>query len=734
MLRHIGSPADRLDGVPKVTGRATYAADKRFDGQLYALSVRSPVAAGRIVAIDTRAAEATPGVVAVYTHLNAPAALAWRSSRALVALSAEGLGLQALAAAEPEPPRAYLPLTSDEILFAGQWVAVVVAETLEAARQGTGRIVPTYERAPASVDLDRDGDHWLEPGFFFGAEMQFRRGPCRDAEPHQASIEATYTTPMQLHQPMEPSATTACWDGDSVTLHDSTQGAMAARDYVAQSLQVAPEQVRIVAAYVGGGFGAKNQMWPHQALAAHIARALERPVRLQLTRADMAVASGHRSNTEQDIALTADADGRLRSLSHVSRVPTSMRGGFFEPCGLNTLMLYDAEAIEVRHQVSRKPIATPTPFRAPGETPGSFAVESALDELAHALRIDPLELRRRNFAARDRYHDREWSSNHLLECYERGADAFGWPGRFLPPRSRREGHELVGFGMATTAYPAPALTATVTLRLQNHGRLVVETSATDIGTGMYTILAQGVADDLNLPLSDIEVRLGDSTFPHAPTAGRSKSTASVLPAARRACRAMRDQLASISAQYQLPEQSNLSAAAILEATGLPELVAEGTSAGMPTQPDLSFYSFGAHFVEVRIDEQLARLRVARFVSVLDCGRIINPKTAASQIRGGIVFGIGMALMERGEYDPTQARIVNDNLADYAIPVNADIPPIEVIFLDKPDMRFNEFGARGLGEIGVPGTAAAIANAVFNATGQRVRSLPITPAALITHRV
>jgi xanthine dehydrogenase YagR molybdenum-binding subunit len=727
MLREIGSARSRLDGVPKVTGRATYAADRKPGSQLYALAARSPVAAGTITAIDITAALAVPGVVAIYTHENAPDALDWRPTPEFMALGGEALGRTALAQAEPEAPPAYLPLSGPDIVFAGQWIAVVVAESLEAARQATLCVGLEVDAAPASVHPSVENDRFLDPGFFFAADMQVRRGDWPDGTP---ALTETYRTPMHLHHPMEPSATVAVWDGDAVTIHDSTQGTGAARDYIARSLKVPAEKVRVVAAYVGGGFGAKNQMWPHQALAAHIARDLKRPVRLQLTRADMAVASGHRSETEQDVELHSDTDGTLTGLRHVSYVPTSMRGNFFEPCGLNTLLLYDTTALDVRHHVARKNIPSPTPFRAPGETPGSFAIECAMDELAFEVGMNPLDLRRRNFAARDPYHQRDWSSNQLLECYRRGSEAFGWPQDMPPPRSMRDGDTLVGYGMATTAYPAPALPATVRLRLSADGPLVVETSATDIGTGMYTILAQTVADKLGHAVADIAVRLGDSALPSAPTAGRSKSTASLLPAASKACAVLRGRLDELARLHLLPASSNRSPGAILRAAGISELTAEGSSEGMKHAKDRSYYSFGAHFVEVRIDEAIGRIRVSRVVSALDCGRIINPKTATSQIKGGIVFGIGMALMEAAEFHPTRHRIVGDNLADYAVPVNADIPDIDVIFLDRPDEDFNEFGARGLGEIGVPGMAAAIANAAFNATGRRFRSLPITPARLV----
>lgn len=673
------------------------------------------------------------GVVAIYTHVNAAEELDWSIESQALVLSAEALGRSALERDEPCPPPLFQPLTGPEIMFAGQWIALVVADTPEAAREASGQVVVEYLPAEASVQLDPDRDDLISPTFFFGADMHVHRTRDSLAKGSDGNIEEVYGTPTQIHQPMEPSATIADWQRGGVTVYDSTQGVWATREYIARSLKIATEQVRVISPFVGGGFGGKNQMWPHQALAAHVSRALGRPVRIQLTRADMAVATGHRSVTKQEVSLTCDANGTLGRLKHTSWVPTSKRGNFFEPCGLNSLMLYNNSELEVRHFVARKNIPTPTVFRGPGETPGSFALECALDELAHQMRIDPLEIRRRNFAARDAYHDREWSSNRLLDCYTQGAEAFGWPSSYVQPRSRFEGHEYVGFGIATTAYPAPALTATVRLRLRADEALAVETSATDIGTGMYTILAQAVSDELGWPIGEIVVRLGCSDFPNAPTAGRSKSTASVLPAAANACRALLGRLREIGCLAEAERGSNLSPSGALRSAGLSELVVEGTSSGMPTEHNLSFYSFGAHFAEVRVDEELGRVRVTRFVSAVDCGTIINPKTATSQIKGGIIFGIGMALMEKGQFHPANGRLVNDNLADYAVPVHADVPDIDVIFVHGPDERFNKFGARGLGEIGLPGAAAAIANAVFNSTGKRIRNLPITPADIVGMR-
>lgn len=702
-----GSSVARLDAVEKVTGRARYAADHQPRHCLVALALRADRAPCRIARIRTAAARALPGVIAVYSHENA-AGLGWVSSAEVDALGAEGLGRSALSDEASALP-AYRPFTSDEVQFAGQWIAVVVAETIEIAREALLLIETDLEERPFVP-----GDPIL-PGPFFAGDMQHCFETAHPAGAASAVVDQIYETPMQLHQPMEPSATTALWAGDSITLWDSTQGTRATRAYVAASLGLPQEKVRIVSAYVGGGFGAKNQIWPHQALAAHLARHLERPVRVQFTRQDMTLASGHRSETRQRIRLEADAEGRLCLLRHDSEVPTSLRGGFFEPCGLSSLMLYAAKRISVSHRVRRLPIPTPTPFRAPGETPGSFALETALDELAHDLGIDPVELRLRNYAASDLYHNRPWSSNHLRDCYAVGAEAIGWSARGPVPGQRLRNGRRVGLGMATTAYPAPVLPATVRLRLRREGKLQIETSATDIGTGMRTILAQKVATELGLDLNEVEVRLGDSALPDAPTAGRSKSTASVMPAAAAACRLLREKLGA--------DGTNLSLRERLAALGHAEAEVEGTSLPRGADVNLSFYSFGAHFVEVELDEQIGRLRVSRVVSVLDCGRILNPVLAASQIRGGVIFGIGMALMEEAVRHPRTHRLLTDDLAGYAVPVHADVPEIEVRFLGRPDAAMGDEGARGLGEIGLPGLSAAIGNALFDATGRRARTTP-----------
>ncbi|MGI6855738.1 xanthine dehydrogenase family protein molybdopterin-binding subunit [Mesorhizobium sp. 1B3] len=711
---------DRVDALEKVTGKAQYAADYRADGQCIALAVRSSIACGRITSIDTFDALAIPGVITVVTHLNA-SEFGWDHDPETDALGAEELGRDAMGD-RCATGLGYRPLCSPDIVFAGQWVALCVAESIEAARAAAAAVKVDYTTlAPHESDP-------IRPGFFFGADMQYSRGSPNDAHHYTASLHETYETPVQLHQPMEPSATLAVWHGDDLRIYDSNQGVHAARAYVASSLRLPQRQVRIVSAYVGGGFGQKNQVWPHQALAAHIARRLKRPVRLQLTRRDMAVACGYRSETTQHVTLAADQKGRLGLMRHVSEVPTSLSGGFFEPCGLGTTMLYKADRIEVEHLVRRRAISTPTVLRAPGEAPGSFALETAMDELAFRLRMDPLRLRVENIAERDEYHGREWSSNRLRDCYAIGAARFGWPDHFVEPRSQQRNGKQVGLGVATTAYPAPVLPAGVRLTLDSTAGLTVETAATDIGTGMRTLLARTVGEHLALDPRCVKVVLGDSDLPEAPTAGRSKSTASILPAIKAACEELIGKLDRLAAKA---ERGNDLAGLVdrLKSAGIERLSAEARSSGAPKQGNYSFYSFGVHFVEVEVDELIGRLSIERVLSVLDCGKIINGRLAESQIKGGVIFGIGMALMENGRRHPKDLSILADNLAEYAIPVHADIPFMDVVFVEHPDTALNDAGARGLGEIGLPGVAAAIGNAVFNATGRRCRSLPISTELL-----
>jgi xanthine dehydrogenase YagR molybdenum-binding subunit len=623
-------------------------------------------------------------------------------------------------------------MTSPDIHFAGQVVAIVVATSLLSAREAAAAVAVEYDSVPVSLDLN-DGNS-AQPSLFFGEKMQVSVGATCDSVKAPHTISARFHTSVEHHHPMEPGATVADWRDGSVILYDSTQGVDDTQIYVAAALGIPPERVRVLSPFVGGGFGCKNQVWPHQAMAVFLSRRLKHPVKLVLSRADMTTSCGFRSQTRQDFTLKADNRGELKAIRHRITVPTSMVGHFFEPCGLNTLVMYPTPSLEIEHYVLRQHISTPTVFRGPGETPGTFALECAMDELAHQMRMDPLELRVRNYAERDFYHHADWSSKHLDECYRLGAERFRWPGRYVEPRSMPDGPELVGFGVATTAYPAVAWPARARVEAFDNGEIHVAVAGHDIGTGLYTILGQVAADELRVPLSAVRVTLGDTDAPEAPAAGRSAQTASVAPAVQRAARRVYEDLAQMTSNARPPDgpsdiRSQSTPASMLHILGLQSLTREAAGTPQGRRSNLSFYSFGAHFVEVRVDEELGRLRVARVVTVLDCGRILNPKTAASQVKGAVVFGIGMALMEQTIYDPNTARVLTDNLADYHVPVNLDVPQIDVLFVNEPDLQFNELGARGLGEIGLPGCAAAIANAVYSATGKRFRNLPITPKDL-----
>ncbi len=750
MTKSVGTAVPRIDGAAKVTGSAQYAGD--HSAKLYAVCVTSTVAAGQIREIQTGQAEAAEGVRGVFTHENTASTLGWRARRDAFRLSGDGLGEEALRSGAAGGPDGYLPLTSSEIFFAGQFVAVVVAASLEQAEFAAGLIEVNYDSVDTTLAFDFDGPDHIIPGPFFGEEMQVLHQSDAATKSTTHIIDQIYTTSALNHHPMEPWSAVAHWDGETLVLHDSTQGVLGVRSYVAAALGISPDQVRVLSPYVGGGFGCKNQPWPQQALVASLARYFQSSVCLTLSRADMATSCGFRSETRQRMVLHADEQGHLTALQHVTAVPTSMVGNFFEPCGLGSLMLYKTPRLQVTHQVSRRNIPTPTVMRAPGEAAGSFSIESAMDELAYELKLDPLEIRRRNHASHDFFHDREWSSKNLLECYELGAQRFGWPGQFQEPCSFKLGHESIGYGMATTAYPAVALPARVRVNLLGNGQVSVATAAHDIGTGLYTVLAQVVADELSMDVANVRVRLGDSNDPIAPAAGRSKSTASVAPAAAAAARALRQKLLRIAAcdknspLYRCEQASleldeghivdtndsarHLSLSELCKFADVTELEATEGGEHASDKTGRSYFSFGAHFVEVRIDQDLGRIRVTRVVSVFDCGQIINTRTAQSQIEGSILFGIGMALTEATTFDPIFSRITNGNLGDYHLPVNADVPEIEVHFVQNPDYQMNALGVRGLGEIGVPGLAAAVANAVFMATGKRIRQLPITAAHIL----
>lgn len=731
----VGKPVDRQDGRLKVTGAALYAADVAVEGLTWAVPLLSTIASGRVERIHEDNARRCPGVVEVITRANA--------------LPLHHPEISFMTATKPGEKR--LLFEDDVVYYYGQYVGAVVAETLEQALHAASQVRIEYSEQTPLLDTRQSKGLAYEPETFFGEPIRYERG---DVEQGLADsdfvLEHTYTTPVEHHNPMEPHSTTAVWQGDDLVLYDATQWVVGARNVVAQTLGIDPERIHIVSPFVGGGFGSKGFIWGHTVLAAMAARIVGRPVRLTLSREGMYTLTGHRSETIQHLTLGATSDGRLQALRHYTWSQTSKVEEFAEKCGVCAPFLYACPNVENRQWLVPLNIATPSPMRAPGEAPGLFAYESALDELAWQLKMDPVELRRRNHADRDPQQDLEWSGKHLLQCYELGAERFGWRDRPADPRSMRDGHWLLGWGMATATYPAYKAPGSALVRMGADGHVVILSATQDIGTGTYTTMAQIAADVLQIPIEHVRMELGDSKLPNAPVSGGSMTTASVGPAVQAAARALLARLVSMAVADSQGPLYQVNSAGVSASDGALWAgsrrdryvdvlarnggAAEGQSTLYPGEEmgRYSFHSWGAHFVEVRVDADLGEVRVSRVVSAFDCGRVLNAKTARSQILGGITQGIGMALMEHTLYDPTRGNVVNANLGDYLMPVNADIPEaIDVLFVNEPDLRINSLGARGLGEIGITGVAGAVANAVWHATGRRVRSLPITPDRLLS---
>ncbi|MDB6083372.1 MAG: Xanthine dehydrogenase, molybdenum binding subunit [Gammaproteobacteria bacterium] len=694
-----GAAVDRVDGRLKVTGTAPYAGDTRVAGMAHAVLVLSTVPCGRISAIECLDASRMPGVLAVMTHLNA--AKLPEAGRAGV---------------DPPTGRVLNLLQDDVVHYNRQPVAVVVADTLDQAIAAAARIQVSYrqDRAQLSFADARSSAH--APAKAQTEAADSARGSFTGATPPSASaaaIEATYTTPMEHHNPLEPHATVAHWQGDELTLYDSTQSISGCQSTVAKTLGIPAENVRVVCPYVGGGFGTKGSVWSHVPLTAMAARQVGRPVKLVVERPQMFGPVGGRPQTEQRLAASADRSGRFVSMQHDVVSHTSMMEDFTEAAALQTRILYRCPNLRTTHRLVQLHAATPTFQRAPGHATGTFALESAIDELAVELGMDPVEMRLRNEPALDPEKRIPWSSRSLHQCYAEGAEAFGWSSRQPAPGSMRRGRELVGWGVATATYPANRSPAHAVARLTAEGTVVIQSGSQDLGTGTYTVMTQIAADALGLPMDRVRCELGDSRFPEAPISGGSQTVASLAPAVQSAALALREKLRGEPV------------AAALERNGGREIIAESSAAPGDEKHQYSLHSFGAVFIEVRVDPDLCIIRVPRVVARYSIGRLLNAKTGRSQLLGGVVWGIGMALMEESVLDERYGRIVNANLAEYHVPVNADIGLIDVDVVTENDSFVNPLGARGVGEIGITGVAAALANAVYHATGTRVRSLPIT---------
>jgi len=730
----IGTAQRRVDGRLKVTGAARYTADQQLPGTVYAYGVFSTVASGRVLRIDTTDARRVPGVIDIFHHEHFP-----RLYRAPKTPISSATILTSTITDESR-----LPFEDATVNYAGQFVALVVADTFEHAREAAYRVQVQYATNKAVASLDqgiaaggtRDGGRGHARG---------EPGPAFDSAPHR--IDVVYRTPVETHNPMEMHATLAWWDGDALHLYEASQGVTVHRNTIASVFGLTPDQVTVEAPFIGSGFGSKLFMWPHSVAASAAAREVGRPVKLIVPRAQMFTTTGHRPETRQHLRLSADATGRLTSLRHESVNTTSLTDLFTENCGGVSRSLYSCPNVLVSHANTRVNRGSSTSMRAPGAAPGLFALESAIDELAEQAGMDPLQFRLLNLSTRDEAVNLPWSSNHLREAIEQGGDRFGWAKRDPRIGAMREGHEIVGYGMAACNWDAYRTPAEARVQLRSDGTASVKCAIQDIGTGTYTIAAQVVSELTGLPVERIEVKLGDSSFPAAPVSGGSWATASVMPAIAEATRNAIAQLKTFATAPNAPfagmkpddirfEQGRLVSgvraadfSAMLKSLRLAGAEGFAHTAGAPTG-QYSFRSFGVHFVEVRWDPGISHLRVARVVSAIDVGRVVNPLTARNQVEGAIVMGIGMALFEATEYDPRTGMPANNNYAEYPVPVHADQPDIDVILLDYPDFALNEFGARGIGEIGITGLAAAVANAVHHATGQRIRELPITLDKLI----
>ncbi len=699
-MKTIGDPLDRVDGRLKVTGHAHYTTDHAVTNVVHGVLVTSTIARGRVTAIDTSRAEHVPGVLAVLTYLNAPR------------LPAHAKGPNS---------RVVTLLQDDRVRYANQPIAVVVAETIEAAHEAAGVVTVRYAPEPHEVRM--------EPRIHEAHEPKSAGRPDQEAATRHGDLEAglslaevriegVYTTPFETHSAMEPHATVAVWDGpDRLTLYDATQGIHPDKKRVAELLGLLPDNVRVVSEFVGGGFGSKGPTWSHVVLTAMAAQLAHRPVKLALTRPQMFGMVGWRSRTRQTVTVGARRDGRLTALRHDTVAQTSTFDEFMEAAGTAARMLYAVPNIATSHALVQTDIGTPSYTRAPGWAPGVFALECAMDEMADAVEMDPLAFRLRNYAEADPHTGRPWSLKALRECYRLGAERFGWERRPRQARSLREGHTLIGWGMATSVYPAHRSPAAAVAHLQPNGTVLVKAGTQDLGTGTYTIMTQVAADALGLPPSRVVFRLGDTRMPETPVSGGSQTAASVGCAVHAAATALRDKVAQLGLHDWRPPAGEV-------------VETRGESAPGEEDKQYSAYAFGAQFVEVRVDVALGTVRVARMVGAFDGGRILNAKTARSNLAGGMVWGVGMALHERTVWDERLGRVVNNNLAEYHVPVNADIPAIDVLFVEQVDPHVNPLGVKGLGEIGITGTAAAVANAVFHATGKRVRDLPITVEHLL----
>jgi xanthine dehydrogenase YagR molybdenum-binding subunit len=732
----IGRGTARIDGPLKTTGAAEYPGDAHFDRMVYAVPVCATVASGRIRRLDASAAERMPGVLLVLHHGN------------IGPLYRTVPGDDSVANSEARPA------FEDEVVrYWGQYVAAVIAETLEQANAGAAAVRVEYDAQPQSLRSSLDD--------FAGTRKSISKRGDPDGALASApvKIDGTWVTPIETHNPIELHSSVAVWEGERLTLYETCQGVVNQRTVMAQVLGLPVENVRVVTKFLGSGFGGKFA-WPHTAMAAVAARKMGRPVKLTLTRRMMFSSVGYRPRTEQHIRLGATKEGKLLALRHDYVNVTSQLDDYDEGCGEATPYLYSVANLEITSGQARRHLGAPIWMRGPGAVPGLFALEAGMNELADELKIDPLQLRLLNDAEKDESNGMPFSSRHLRECLEVGAKKFGWDRRTAAIGSMRRDGKILGWGMAGASWIAMRLPCAATVEFCANGRLCVRCGTQDIGTGTYTIFAQVLHEKTGVPLDRIDVILGDSVLPAGPFSGGSMVTGSVLNAVSSAATGATQRLMQLAVATEgspvkdaKPEDlactegcihrkdasvaSGAPFADILRAARINGISADGSSA--PTWEDpkakgVSLHSYGAQFVEVEWEPEIARLRVSRVVTVIDAGRIINPQAAANQIAGAVVMGVGMGLLEETIHDTRTGQPINGSMADYLMATSADAPEIDVTFLNYPDPAMGEYGARGVGEIGLAGVAPAITAAVYHATGVRVRELPVRIEDLLQSQI
>jgi xanthine dehydrogenase YagR molybdenum-binding subunit len=728
-MNGLNDPEDRVDGRAKVTGAAKYSAEFTHPNMAYGFLVGSAIAKGSISSLDTKAAERAPGVLGVITYLNAPKIPGYDAGENPAKGPTWGGGLKIF--------------NSDRIYYYGQPVALVIADTLERVHHAAGLIRAKYNKETHTTDLEQNTSKAAAPK---NARLgDYKRGEGDVYKTALVVVEAEYRMPIEVHNPMEPHATIAVWEGDKVTVYEKTQGVKDTQRSIMNAFKLKAEDVKVIAHYVGGGFGAALRTWPHAIAAVMGARKIGRPLKLVLHREQMFNNVGYRPEAIQKIGIGATKEGKLTGITHEAYSQTSTYEEFTEGITAMSRFMYACPNVVTKYRIMPLDLSTPTWMRGPGEATGAFALESAIDELSYALDLDPIELRLRNHADTDPERNRPFSSKYLKECYQMGADAIGWWTRNRKPRSMQEDGWLVGYGVSSGTFGAFRGGASVLARLNSDGSLLLQSAVSDSGPGTATAMTQIASQSMGLPPSKITFQLGDSSLPPGPTQGGSMTTATLGSAVHEAGETLKAKLAELvvtaghfheakreelvfsegGISMKNDPSKKISYSELFKAANIPALEITQESKP-PGGGNYSMYSFSVHFVKVRVHPSTGVVRVARVVTCGDAGKIVSPKTAASQMIGGVVGGIGMALTEEAAIDHRYGRIINNNLADYHLPVHADVPHTEVLFVNKPDPIINPMGSKGMGEIALIGFAPAVTNAIYHATGKRIREIPVTP--------